>query len=251
MKTTRANLAGVDSFTEKIEDFDYTTAKGIWNLNSTTQFRKRPIVVSNATFSYIGSFANIANTSSYSFNNIGIGSPGLIVLSVQAEPFGTTNPQLTGVSINGVSANLAIASTIGNLRQSLWYLEVSGATGIDVTVNFSNSSINRANLGVWRINNYSSPTPYFKDSATGADATRSLTTSTLIKNSVVIAGATEGAIASTSWSGVSENYDTTTSENNTTFSGASTQIGSAQSITISATFSNTGQNNALTVAAWS
>ena len=105
-------------------------------------------------------------------------------------------------------------------------------------------------LGVWRLDSYSSTIPNIYTD-TGVDATRSTTTATFPAGSVVIAGATEGQQGITTWTGVDKDYNTTTSEDFSTFSGGSIQLSSEQALAVSATFSATGQNNSLMVAVWS
>ena len=220
------------------------SSSGIWSLTAVLESIEIP-----DSYEFIGSFEDINNLASYTFSGIDIGQTGLVVLSVGAEAFGTTNPQVVSVNVNGTNAS-GTSETIGNVRQSIWYIEELSTTTINVTVTFESAEINRMTLGVWRLDSYSSTIPnVYTD--TGVDATRSITTATFPTRSVVIAGATEGQQGITTWTGVDKDYDTTTGEDLSTFSGGSIQLSSEQALAVSATFSVTGQNNSLMVAVWS
>jgi hypothetical protein len=44
---------------ETVQDFDYTTAQGIWNLRSTTQFSKKETTLTPLTYSFVASASSI------------------------------------------------------------------------------------------------------------------------------------------------------------------------------------------------
>ena len=103
---------------------------GIWSLSSVLESIETP-----DSYEFIGAFEDIGNLASYTFSSIDIGQTGLVVLSVGAEAFGTTNPQVVSVNVNGTNAS-GISETINNVRQSIWYIEELSTTTINATVTF-------------------------------------------------------------------------------------------------------------------
>ena len=198
------------------------------------------------SYEFIGSFAELSDGPTYTFSGIDIGEPGLIVLATHIEGFA-----ISTVTVDSNSATLAVSGNdpTGNDDAELWYREVTSGTSIDVVVTASGSPSNRMYLGVWRVNGYESATPQFTYSDAGTSSTRSITTASLNSGDIVIGAYTEGAPGTTTWSGLTEDYDTTTAENNSQFSGAA-DVSTGGASTITASTNATADSSSLVVAVW-
>jgi hypothetical protein len=207
--------------------------------------------LSPISYTFIGNYQNISDTNTYTFNSINVGDTGLLVFSFGSEGNGVSADAVS-VSADGYPAIEANSVNQSQDSQSIWYTEIPNPldTTIDVTVNTDQAGL-RAVLGVWLISGYLSSTPVFDGSDAGTGSTRSITTITLPAESVVIAGIAErnGGITF-SWSGLSEDFDTNTTEGGSSFSGASTKISSSQAVAVSATLSTAGAGSSMVVAAW-
>lgn len=228
---------------EPFDEFVWNSTNSAWDWN----------VVLPISYSFIGSYENVENTDVYTFNGIDAGGTGLIVLAFNGE--GGTGVDASAVTVTSDEYSNIEASSAGLIEAnaSIWYAELLDPlnTTIDVTVNTAAAGL-RATLGVWRINGYYSSIPIYADGTSEAGTTQSLTTYSLPENSVVIGAASEkdgAASQAFTWSGLTENYDTNTSEANSTFSGASTKVTSSGPLTVSATVSS-GTGSRMAVAAW-
>ena len=105
---------------------------------------------------YIGETYNNTNTTSYTFNNVNIGGPGLIAIVVNiAAIYGVTvsNPRIGGSAVTKVSAS--------NGTCNIFYRSIT-STGTTTSVSFSlnNAPDYGASINVFRIRNNVSNTPY-------------------------------------------------------------------------------------------
>ena len=203
------------------------------------------------SYTYIGHYENTDNTTTYTFNGINTGGTGMLVMSFAGEGSGVS-PTVNSVSVSGQSAIKAAGNNETQGAQEIWYLELTNpaVTTVNVTVSTAQEGV-RAALGVWRVNNYFSTTPIFTGTQVTSGLTSTITTSTLPSDSVVIAGFTDRDGGRTfTWSGVVENYETNTSEINSSFTGASTQLLSSQAVTVSVTTSASSAGLVLAVVAW-
>lgn len=224
-------------------DEGYTKVGGVWK-----QFYSAG---PPPNYEFIGSFEDVGDGPTYTFTGINIGKSGLAVISVHSE--GTVD--ISSVTINGSTPELAASEVSrNNIEQRLYFMEVATST-IDVVVTMSGSPF-RINLGVWRIDNYATVHPSITASVEGTSSILSYYNTTIIPaGSVLIAGATEANSGTMQWYGygfslIVEDYDTTTSENNSNFSGASIQFASEDNLNFYANPSHPS-SNALTAAAWS
>lgn len=111
----------------------------------------------------------------------------------------------------------------------------------------------RANAAFYSIINHSSITPVSTGASRIASGTnRSVTLSNLEDGDAMIAYMAHANVSSITWSGVTENFDTNTSENNSTFSSASDYKsgGSQGTQFISANFGGSAGYATLVAAAW-
>ena len=230
-------------------------ASGIWSLTEQLAAIKAESwpTSTTPTVNYINLYTSTSALTSYSFTTATL-DPGLIVVVVHSEDTVEDSPA-SSVTIGGNSATQAIGVTGSNVNSwasnSIWYYELSSST-TSVTVTFGLAP-GRAAIAVYRILNYSSTTPYFTGSdVTASVTTRSVTTSTLPRNSVIIAAQTngDGAVLTTTWSDITEQYDTFwgTSTGGT---GGSLAGSDNTSYTITSTNSSTTtQGVSLAVAVW-
>ena len=75
LRTTEAETQSVAAPTSPTE-FDYTTAQGIWNLNSTMQFKKRSIPVGQAEYTTPGTYSWTAPAGVTSVSVVCVGGGG-------------------------------------------------------------------------------------------------------------------------------------------------------------------------------
>ena len=201
------------------------------------------------TLTYIGQYQNITDGTSFPITEINVGASGLIVFSVSTD-VGT--PTVTSLTANGISAIKVNEVSAQAASVSLWYLElpIGVSTTLSVTATTSATAA-RLILGVYRINDYSfaQPINQVSNTALGTATSVSLTTGSLQTNSILIAAYVNNNAATTTFIGVVEDFDTTTSENGSTHAGASLQIVNGGSVSVSATAS-AGGNLGLVTAAW-
>lgn len=159
--------------------------------------------------SYRNSYSNGNSTTSYTFSASDIGTANtsrLVVVQVhgQAQSTGRTVSTLT---IGGTGAT-GYQNTARILHNSLWTLAVSTGTTANIVVTFSGSVLNCL-IAVYALYDLNSNIPVDSQVTTAASATTiSLNTSARQKG-IVIGGITGAANATTTWTGVTERYDTT------------------------------------------
>jgi hypothetical protein len=112
--------------------------------------------------SYVGStFSNVGSTT-YTFNNVNLGSPGLCIITVGHEHSGTTGRTVSSVTLAGVTMSKAVEQvSTGQIQATgaaILYLRQSAPTA-SIVVNFSNSS-NRCHISVYNILNNTSDSPF-------------------------------------------------------------------------------------------
>jgi len=224
---------------------------GVWNQDAV--FNQVP-PAGGAVSTFIGTKGTNSSTTSYSQSFLGNTiPPGLIVVVVHNEGGGGVTP--TSVSIGGQAAAMAVESNsaLASEHVSIWY-GVTTASSLSVSVVYSSAPV-RSGVGVYKIENYTSSTPYLTGTDDdGGTATASLSVETerrLNRGYVIIAGATSGDEYAHTWSGVTEDYDEQVAGGLTGQTGASIQTTSAQKYTINSTTDGTpNQGTCLAIAAW-
>jgi hypothetical protein len=164
--------------------------------------------------SYITQSISTSELSAYTFNDISIGGSGLIVFGIATTLSGTSNPQVTSVLVNGVSATKAVQALRGgteNIKRPglyLYYLNISSGTTTNVSITFNNV-VTVCNLAIWRIQNNVSNIP-FRTNLDVQIATNPCTAFFNILNNDVGVNMGMGTTPlNLSWSGSSENYSQT------------------------------------------
>ena len=223
------------------------STSGIWGISEQYAINKSNNWPIELQYSYKATGLDINNGPVYTFNNMNLDGSGLVIVTFGSENSGTA----ISATIDGVVATKVVEAEIGGEAASIWYAEVLNPSSNKITITVTASTAGlRAAAGMYLIPEYNSVEPYYSNSVTANGSNASITASSLANKSIVIASYTEGTPGSVSWSGLNENYDTTTGENNTTFSGASIKTTSEDSIDIVPSYSGTQTTNSLAVAAW-
>jgi len=195
------------------------------------------------------------NTNSFTFTNVNLGYPDptrLIVVGVSYYEF-DTSVVLNSVIVDGGTATSRVTDSenVPGGSGSFIYANISTrsvATGTtaSITANFSRSIDRGCSISVWSVYGLNSSTPVAtaRQGVSSGAATISFTT----QAEDVIIGVLTGAQSSgaTTWSGLTEDYDT--SLNSLTRSGASRQVYTAGSLTV--TGQNTSGETVLVGAQW-
>jgi hypothetical protein len=119
---------------------------------------------SSSTVTYVtNSFINSAQTT-YDFNSISIGGPGLVVIGVHTENFPNTGATLSSVTLNGsaTTINLNVKNETqfnnGSISAIASIRVISGTTA-DIQVNFASFAPARAGISIWSIRDNISDVP--------------------------------------------------------------------------------------------
>jgi hypothetical protein len=208
-------------------------------------------VSSVASLTYITNVTNTNDAAGYTFTGISINNAGLVAVAIQAE--GTNNTTITGVTINGNPANIAVQA-VGSVANSyvtsaIAYLRVTTTT-VSVNINFT-AGRGRCFIGVWRIDNNNSDTPISTNSANASSGTGlsiNLTGTTL--TNVGIVGQTNGTQNTTvSYTNATVRYNVAP-ENLTQASGADFSTTTPGTRTITTSFTSSTQPICLVGAVW-
>lgn len=196
----------------------------------------------------------------YTFNNVSIGGPGLIVVTVHAESNLSSSGTISSATIGGVSATLVQNVTFSSNSAQNTYAGIisavitSGSTAT-IVINFGGGqNYNRCAIGVWRIQNYSSSTASVSTNAgtTTSASSSNLTLSSVPNNSVIVSGVTIGTNGlRVTWTNITERFDGDIASSLTGVSGGDATATSTGNYSITATYSgSSAQGTALVAAAW-
>jgi hypothetical protein len=104
----------------QITNFDYTTAQGIWNLRSTTSFPK-----SIQTISQVDRRISNTDSSAYTFTKVNIGESFANRYVVVVSSFiSASSIVVSGVTIDGIAATVAVARPGTTVGSAIHYLNV-------------------------------------------------------------------------------------------------------------------------------
>jgi hypothetical protein len=168
-----------------------------------------------ASITYITQTGSDTNATSYNFTGVDIGGPGLIALHIGTYVNGIVPTKtITGVTINGVSATFSTSTHSGDF--SFWtttiaYARITSGTTATIDIQFGDGAGTPANInvGVWRIQNNTSDTPYQIQVNTVNSNTQSITFTSLPTNSVGLVGIGYSNNRSlTSWTNATSRYNT-------------------------------------------
>lgn len=167
-----------------------------------------------SSVTYMGAQATTANQSSFTYSSVNIGGPGLIVIGISGER-GTTqgNNLISGVTINGVNATIAIqvqegatpGVTLDKPVTALAYLRITSGTTANITIVYQNGQNGNA-INVWRIQNNISDTPIQTGSAGGVSTPISNTLTGLTTGDIVCDNGCGTPAYTYSLSGVTQDF---------------------------------------------
>lgn len=219
-----------------VNDFDYTKAKGIWNLKSTTQFPKSkdPFSAEYVTSTSVGS-----TSSSYTFSSVSIGAANVyrtIAVTVSWNA-GAAGRLLNTATIGGINATVCqISDAAGYERSAIIYAEVPTGTTGNIVLNFNGSIGYGIAIGIFRLLNVTEVlTPVYRASN---NATSTYTTVINVKTGDYIISALGTGNAAANWTNTTERY--TYRKYQDYLEGASTTAATTGNLSISATGSPYG-----------
>ncbi len=185
-----------------------------------------------SSLTYTDSAKNAADLDLYTFPSLSIGAeaPTRLIAVCLAWRTAGTSRQVTGVTVGGVSASLAVEAINeggGNTSKSeIWVAAVPTGTTADVVVSLSGTIV-RLGVALYRLEGVASTTPNVTQVSTDGDATINLTNPSHVIASLFIGEAPAGistasddvpagslaisasivGAGSTSWTGLSEDSD--------------------------------------------
>jgi hypothetical protein len=192
-----------------------------------------------SSITYVTSVADGTDSTTYTFNSINLGGPGLVVLSVNSQS-NYANAIITGATINGNPADIQIQDIDSEGRKVSAFITTriyDPLPSINITLNFSALS-QRCGIGIYRIQNNLSDiidVYNFVDVVVPPYSTELTTTlSGVQENTLVIANSIFDAaqVATAIWTNVTENYDFRF-DTNGLLTGANTKILSSGDYTVS------------------
>jgi hypothetical protein len=192
-----------------------------------------------SSITYVTSVADGTNSTTYTFNSINLGGPGLVVLSVNCDS-SDNNAIITGATINGNPADIQIQDidiTASKVSAFITTRIYDPLPSINITLNLS-ALATRCGIGIYRIQNNLSDiidVYNFVNVVVPPYSTELTTTlSGVQENTLVIANSIFAAaqVATASWTNVTENYDFRF-DFNSLLTGANTKILSSGDYTVS------------------
>lgn len=202
---------------------------------------------------YIG-FTDInPNQLSYSYPNVSIGGPGLIVFTVQGDVGGTSLAP-TSALVNGVSATKVIeksatgpstTTTIG-----MFYSVILSGTTANFDITFSVAP-GGCRLAVWRLTDYSnsSPNTFTSNSGVG-DTGLSVSMNNVPSGAAVIVGSCTGDVKTHTFTVVSKRFDQSIAGRSTGSAGGDTTTSTSSTVTVTTSYTTSAQPNVLVMACW-
>lgn len=198
----------------------------------------------SARLTYLSSAVDTTNTTAYTYSAVAIGTAHFnrrIVVGVIFDDSGDS--PLASLTVGGVAATLVKSQ---DSAVALYIALVPTGTTADIVVTYATAA-NRSAIGVWRLDGVTSNTPHHTIGIQG--------TGTSVGEEIQIpAGGAAVGIASLSssasmtWTGLTENFDSTV-EATRTLSGASLTSVAAQALTASIAYT-VGPTATLAMASW-
>jgi hypothetical protein len=189
-----------------------------------------------SSITYITSTSSTSDTSSYTFNNVNIGGPGLIVVtfSVRTDVFRT----FSSASIGGVSAPLVAGVNTGDRTVTgIVSARITSGTTANINITLGGQAINCV-IGVYRIQNNTSDTvSRTKTTQVGSSNSIGTNLDSALANTLAVSVVTSAfQNGPFTWTNATEDYDGNIESSS--FTGASTKISSAGTYSLTATASN-------------
>lgn len=205
---------------------------------------------------YVTLVGNVTALTTYTFTNISIGEPGLIVVGYHAERTSSTARTFSSATIDGSAATNVVTRAqngTSSITTGLISRRITSGSTATISITFSGSQA-RCRISIWRINNNNSDTAITTSNNGAASGTGlSITLNSLPKNAVGIAVQTNGTNNTPmTWTNATERYDSQIGSGTTTHaSGADFVTFEPQNITITTSHASSAQAIGLTAAAWS
>jgi hypothetical protein len=201
-----------------------------------------------STITYITGTSTNLNATSYTFSNVDIGGPGLIVVSYSLGV--TTTRSFVSASIGGISAPLITGISATNSNTGIISARVNSGITADIVFTFNNSASN-ISIGVYRIeNNISDSVLTTNTQVMGGSKSIGGSLTGVSANTLAIAVLTtnSGSSGPFTWGSATENYDSDVEI--TSYSGASTKILSSGTYGLGATAFNVIGQGTWAAAGW-
>ena len=158
-----------------------------------------------ATIEFIGFFSNTADQTTYTFTNHSIGGPGLIVVIAGADAGSARD--IVSATIGGTAATeVRLENGLANQCSGIFQQRIASGTTTTTVVTFS-STVARAGIAVFRIQNNKSDTPHHVNSSPGNETSSVSTTLNGLAGGVAVAGFVGNDNARVTWTGITERYD--------------------------------------------
>lgn len=189
------------------------------------------------TFAYETTLASTSDLTTYTFAGADIGTADTarcVIVSALSRKAGAAHT-LSSMTIGGVSATIIQNqnNTVTNSDTAALAAAIvpTGATG-DIVVTWS-TGVLRTQIGIWTaINTDNCTTPSDSDASTAADPSVTLT---IPAGGVAVGSGLSAAASSATWTGMTENFDTTL-ESFVTVTGASTSTPATGNLTVTIDF---------------
>lgn len=203
------------------------------------------MAVSLAFLQATGSTSDLT-TYTFSSQNLGTAASDRYIIVAascrKADPAAT----LSSATIGGVSATIIHQSTRGGNTVALFAAAVPTGTTGDIVVTWS-TGVLRCGIGAYRVTGSDATTYHDRD--VGTEVNNPIATIDVPAGGFAIAAGYNAGNTTATWSGVTEDYDTTVESNN--YTGASDTFGSAQTdLAITFTPSAAGGNPCSVAASW-
>ena len=205
------------------------------------------------TFAYLQSASSTSDLSAYTFSsqNLGTAASNRYIVAVVASRYSSGTPTLSSVTIGGETATIVVQETSSDTAANVMGIAIAlvpnGSTG-DVVVTWSASAL-RCAVSLYRVTGLGNAIKVDSSTTTsGPDPSLSID----VPVGFVISGAAcgTGGAASTSWTGVTEDYDAMI-ETYLLYTTASVELTTADMArSISADISTTGTEVVSVAASW-
>jgi hypothetical protein len=207
---------------------------------------------------YITTSTILSGLTTYTFSDVNIDGPGLIIVGYHTERSGTTPNLYSSSTIGGSSATsvvtLAQSGSSGStsVTTGLISRRITSGTTATIEITFDAAPL-RCLIGIWRLQFNNSDTAFTTSSAGSASGTSlSTTLNSLPVRTVGVAVTTVGINGlRVTWTGATEVYDLDIGSGTTTgTSAANFTRQNSGSLTISTSHTNSSQAIGLVAAAW-
>lgn len=205
-----------------------------------------------SSITYITSTSSSDNLTTYTFNNVNIGGPGLIVVTISSILQNVASKSFSSATIGGVSATNVIFTTTDNQNYAgVISARITSGTTANISITMS-STMDNMSIGVYRIQNNTSDTVSKTGNGYNSGGSNSVganLTSALANTLSVGVVASRLQVSPFTWTNATGNYGSNV-DGFGSYGGASTKRVSAGTFAISATCTGTYQSAQIVVAGW-